>query len=675
MKERASGGAKFPGQSAALRLGNPKPLKDTDINVNYGRAAEGRRPKSIAAMDVPVVKVNAKYMGTSKKGPAAPGVLTMSEVRFKWTPNDVSSTLAPLNVEFSVIKAHFFSKNKKALLNLSKGPDAKAEGYVFEFDDFKDRDMCRDHVAKILGRQQGTGVAGQAPPPATTKPVTAPAPVAGASSNQFDRAEMERRLKLLQTDSELQKLHSELVIGERILSEDEFWAARKHMLEEDSSRGGRQKTGLKTAMLADVRPITDGRTNKVTFNLTPEIIQQIFTEKPAVHRAFLQNVPTKMSEVEFWTKYCRAEYLYRTKNQAAAAAEAADDEDLAVFTREDDIIQNEARKKIKRVDPTLDIAADMADDYTHLPGRGIYRDGNKEEAEYVGGKSRSIMNDINRHAAVVLEGRPLDGLSVTGADTAAVAQALAIAQQAQVDSEKPEELEVRRLERLRDMTLNDDLQGPQEAPHVPLTIQDPRKYFDSQAAAPAGESGPAAAAQAAVDPGEALDSFHEQLASWKRNGLHSCSCLAPAVALKVMTDLTREVSSSKFSLGRTAEKNVLDSLPKGIKDELLQQSAAVHELLRHFWACYPLTSKTLLEKATRLKQAMSQIYTRLEKMKESSSGDLRHQISQLVQPIFQALDAAITHFEDDEKRRASRTAQKQAPGQHNGSVGAKLVAA
>jgi transcription initiation factor TFIIH subunit 1 len=53
-----------------------------------------------------------------------------------------------------------------------------------------------------------------------------------------------------------------------------------------------------------------------------------------------------MSEVEFWTKYCRAEYLYRTKNQAAAAAEAADDEDLALFTKEDDIIMTEAQRKV-----------------------------------------------------------------------------------------------------------------------------------------------------------------------------------------------------------------------------------------------------------------------------------------------------------------------------------------
>lgn len=53
-----------------------------------------------------------------------------------------------------------------------------------------------------------------------------------------------------------------------------------------------------------------------------------------------------MTEVEFWTKYCRAEYLNRTKNVHAVAAEAAEDEELAVFLKEDDILAREVRKKV-----------------------------------------------------------------------------------------------------------------------------------------------------------------------------------------------------------------------------------------------------------------------------------------------------------------------------------------
>jgi transcription initiation factor TFIIH subunit 1 len=54
----------------------------------------------------------------------------------------------------------------------------------------------------------------------------------------------------------------------------------------------------------------------------------------------------KMSEVDFWNKYFKAEYLHSTKNIIAAAAEAAEDEDLAVFLKDDEILEVEARKKV-----------------------------------------------------------------------------------------------------------------------------------------------------------------------------------------------------------------------------------------------------------------------------------------------------------------------------------------
>ena len=53
-----------------------------------------------------------------------------------------------------------------------------------------------------------------------------------------------------------------------------------------------------------------------------------------------------MTDKEFWTKYCRAQYLLRTKNTVAATAEAAEDEELAVFLKNDDILAKEAKLKV-----------------------------------------------------------------------------------------------------------------------------------------------------------------------------------------------------------------------------------------------------------------------------------------------------------------------------------------
>lgn len=42
---------------------------------------------------------------------------------------------------------------------------------------------------------------------------------------------------------------------------------------------------------------------QVTLSLTPEIVQQLFAEKPHLHRAYTAMVPEKLSEKEFWERY------------------------------------------------------------------------------------------------------------------------------------------------------------------------------------------------------------------------------------------------------------------------------------------------------------------------------------------------------------------------------------
>ena len=46
---------------------------------------------------------------------------------------------------------------------------------------------------------------------------------------------------------------------------------------------------------------------QVRYQVTPEGVQQIFAEKPHVHRAFLANVPARMDENAFWTRFFKNE--------------------------------------------------------------------------------------------------------------------------------------------------------------------------------------------------------------------------------------------------------------------------------------------------------------------------------------------------------------------------------
>ncbi|XP_058114768.1 general transcription and DNA repair factor IIH subunit TFB1-1 isoform X2 [Magnolia sinica] len=578
------------------------------------------------------VNMRAKYK-TSVKDPGIPGVLKMTEEKFIFTPNDPRSPIK-LDVSFQFIKGHKFSKegSKQALLNLTQ----EVGGYIFEFDKFPDRDICRDFVGKILGKLQAN-------PPSSRQDtqVVSEKPSVPGHDEQLSTAEMERRMKLLREDSELQKLHKQFVIG-GVLTEAEFWATRKNLLDADAHRTSKQQVGFKSAMLADVRPLTDGRTNKVTFSLTPEIIHQIFAERPAVHQAFLNFVPSKMTEKDFWTKYCRAEYLHRTRNSVAAAAEAAEDEELAVFLKHDDILANEARRKIRRVDPTLDMEADLGDDYLHLPDHGILRDGIKETAEAESELSkRTLLQDINRHAAVVLEGRTLD---VELGDTRTVAEALARSKQELATETSDENTNQERLERVFRMTEIDDLQAPRDLPLAQLCIKDPREYFDSQQANALKALGNAGAGtrpiNCSLSAEEAYSSLREQISEMRAVGL-SDPVVKPEEALKVSNVLTQQLSSSThYNLGKNPQESVLDRLPGKTKDELLHHWTSIQELLRHFWSSYPITTSYLYLKVSRLKDAMMQIYPKLQETKESVQSDFRHQVSLLVQPMLQVLGKA-----------------------------------
>ncbi|KAL3355685.1 hypothetical protein AABB24_016722 [Solanum stoloniferum] len=585
----------------------------------------------------------AKYK-TSVKVPGVPGVLKLTKERFYFMPNDPTLT-TKLNVEFKLIKGHKSSKecsSKQALLNLTQ---AQGGNYLFEFDSFPDRDQCRDFVASAIA---ACGEIGKA---TSEKPAV-------PHDEQLSATEMGRRIKLLQENSELQKLHRQLVIG-GILSEAEFWAAKKKLLEQSENKKPKQRVALKNDMWS-VKPLSDGQTNRVTFNLTPEVIHQIFAEKPAVRQAYLKFVPGKMSEKEFWTKYSRAEYLHSTKNIVAAAAEAAEDEELAVFLKQDDMLVSEARRKIRRVDPTLDMEADEGDDYMHLPDHGLPQGETKEilEPQYEPFK-RSFSQYLNQHAAVVLRGRLID---VELGDTRSVAEAFTRTYQAEQATEVSDENAYReRVKKVSRVAEIEDLQGPRDPPVALLSIKDPRDYFDSQQANAVKALGDAETGirqlKFSVSKEEAFCSLKDSISEINSQGLIE-PIISPEVALKVFNGLSQNISSTKYHLGKNPHESVLDQLPSATKNELLLHWTSIQELLKHFWSSYPITTKYFYAKVTRLKDAMAQIYPKLQEIKESVQSDVRHQVSLLVQPMLQALDAAFAHYDADIQKRSAKSGER-----------------
>ncbi|XP_050237880.1 general transcription and DNA repair factor IIH subunit TFB1-1 [Mercurialis annua] len=583
---------------------------------------------------------------TSVKDPGTHGHLLLNLEKLAFKPTNPNSA-SRFDMDFKYVKGFKYTKegsNKAPMLNLTSD---QGVNYIFEFQNYNDLHICRELVGKAKG--DGPKV-GDAPKPADTPEVP---------SNQLSGEELRLRMNLLSKNVELQKLHMQFV-KDGVLTESEFWATRKKLLNGELSRKSKQQVGIKSAMLSDSKPIIDGRTNKVTFNLTPEIVREIFAEKPAVHQAYLNLVPKKMSERDFWTKFCRAEYLQNSKNVYAAAAEAAEDEELALFLKPDDILVNETKRKIRFVDPTLDMEADQGDDYMHLPDHGIVRDGSKEiiESEHEPYR-RTLLQVLNRHAAVVLEGTAIDDEQLQ--DTKTVAEALAKQGRKTINQDADGNADQERSNRISNMMEIEDLRGSNDLPLAPLCIKDPRDYFDSQQASALKISrdmpGGTETAKCRLSTQEAYGSLRNSISQIKTMGLND-PIVKPEIATMVLTVLTSNISSTKYHRGKNPRESVLDRFPDAVKEELLHHWMSIEELLRHYWSSYPITTPYLYAKVGRLKDVMLKVDSQLQEMKGSVQSDLRNHLTLLIRPMQQALEAAMQHHDADLQKRSAKSGER-----------------
>ncbi|KAL0660817.1 hypothetical protein Bca4012_097654 [Brassica carinata] len=326
---------------------------------------------------------------------------------------------------------------------------------------------------------------------------------------QLSIADLELRIKILRENNELQILHKELVQSK--VQKMNFWSRRKELLGKYSIGKWKQRVGL---MASSIKPSTDGR---------------IFNERPAVSQAFLNYVPSKMTEKDFWTKYFRAEYHYSTKNTAVAEAEAAEDEVLSVFLKPDEILAQEARPKIRRVDPSLDMVADQGDDYSHTMTDALVD------------SSQNVESD----------------------DSRTIAEALTLAKQV---SKATKDAYQERLEKLSRAIVMEDLKEPQNFSFVPLSTKDPRDYFESQQGIVLNE--PRVTWDSKRNVHDAYRSLKEPVVQIRTKGL-SAPFINPEVSFKVLSELTQTISDANTLNGKNQPESVLDRLPKSMKHDIL----------------------------------------------------------------------------------------------------------
>lgn len=209
--------------------------------------------------------------------------------------------------------------------------------------------------------------------------------------------ELEEKNRILSENANLLQLYKDLVITQ-VLTSEEFWAthAKDYAALSHQTQATKQEIGVSGAFLADIKPQTDG-CNGFRYNLTGDIIECIFKTYPAVKRKHAENVPAKMTESDFWTRFFQSHYFHRdriagTTKDIFAECGRIDDQALRA-----DVARGAG-------DPLLDLR--LFEDNTLEEGFGGAASEAPEKGQLVGSGNivhQNMIKRFNQHSMMVLK--------------------------------------------------------------------------------------------------------------------------------------------------------------------------------------------------------------------------------------------------------------------------------
>uniref|UniRef100_F6RMT1 BSD domain-containing protein n=1 Tax=Ciona intestinalis TaxID=7719 RepID=F6RMT1_CIOIN len=440
--------------------------------------------------------------------------------------------------------------------------------------------------------------------------------------------ELEEKNKLLQQDSELFQTYKDLVVS-GVISPEEFWNSHSSVRKLSSSKQNliAQKVGVSAGFLAEVRPQSDG-CNGLRYNLTSDTIHSIFSTYPAVKRKYLENVPDKLTEKDFWTMFFQSHYFHRDRTAQSSSKDLFAD---CVKKDEQDILSLlSLGVKDKFNDLTYLEDGDSAQDEGYgntlnepLPGTA------KPSASQIAHKN--IIKRFNHQNAMILSTslrffnftnfvtQEKDGNGVTETDGEVVIKKA----------------------RLKDATTYSDLESPHSSNEAMLNIQKNERY----------KHGPTLVCQAHQELNndnvrEGMRIISSQCENYKPR---LSQVLKPSNAANALKELSSGMSSSS----QTSENAIQHILSQTQQDELKQLYASLSELLRHFWTCFPANTTFLQEKVNRMCHSIETFQqTRLRVFQDQLRRSMVH--ANVTEHLDDMISAAFAKFNSWQSKKTRR---------------------
>ncbi|XP_025087709.1 general transcription factor IIH subunit 1-like isoform X2 [Pomacea canaliculata] len=456
---------------------------------------------------------------------------------------------------------------------------------------------------------------------------------------QFRRkvsSELEVKNKLLQEDPELFQLYKDLVVSQ-VITAEEFWASKAHKFGSSNKNDVKQNIGVSPAFLADIKPQTDGA-NGLKYNLTADIIESIFKTYPMVKKKHAECVPHSLSESEFWTRFFQSHYFHRDR-----VAITNKDIFSECAKHDEEEIKQEISQKV--TNPLVDLTeikdAAVDEDY-----RGITED-NRVSTNIM---NQSLIRRFNHHSTMVLRTcqseLPAKSSENGMANEVEIAKGSILKESVTENGRIPkrtigvsEKEPVLKKTHYQSVVELEDLGRERAVPAVSLRLDRMERYLHGPTPASASRY------TSTEDAMAALHNITEQISSWRDS--------LTAVSAHHSLGVLGELSPGGALMHGTTQQQLQHMVSKEMQKELKHNYSALCELLRHFWSCFPTTTKFLEDKVVKMR-------TTLERFQSAKLFPLKEQLSHhhlsvdLIGHMEEMLSGAFNKFDQWQARRMSR---------------------
>lgn len=415
--------------------------------------------------------------------------------------------------------------------------------------------------------------------------------------------ELEERHRMLKDNPGLLQLYKDLVITQ-IMKPEEFWEQHApvnglraagsgvpNLQVQSQSQGssqGRQDVGVSGSFLSDIKPQADGA-NGIKYNLTVDVINSIFKTYPAVKKKHFENVPSKMSEQDFWNRFFQSHYFHRDRIHGQGVkdifTECAKDDDRAIRAQLTSGVSDRFANIAAFSDSTIDECYGTGEETSTGAKYGKSGSGAAVGAASAANiVHQNIIKRFNQHSIMVMK--------ATDKTQEQPQQQNPVSGQPSQQSANNDEGAGSNSKRLREMVEFEDLDAPPAKKQASLKLAKVERYLNG----PTPASGATSEQYMHVsEVGKSRTDLRKFLSGWERG--NSLSSLSASNAVSALVELSPGGTLMKTSRGDA----LVTQCPDSVRVELRQLYGSLSEVTLRGLAILLFSVTTTLEPACKFK--------------------------------------------------------------------------